>query len=193
MSTFEDLLSMKTRAFLVKDIDPEILKRLLGNRSLATELTDEQLDQYYSNKVPKPTNADELLNLMNKGGGLDRNWENPLYEEKLEGISHDIISSWVEELVSQGKITKLRDTGMSELDGKWFSNFMAEIHGTLGCIAEAGGKDMDDVRDLYTKGITYEVATEYDGLNPVKWKEMKISDPHEALRVKIIEMLGFNN
>ena len=170
MSTFEDLLSMKTRAFLVKDIDPEILKRLLGNRSLATELTDEQLDQYYSNKVPKPTNADELLNLMNKGGGLDRNWENPLYEEKLEGISHDIISSWVEELVSQGKITKLRDTGMSELDGKWFSNFMAEIHGTLGCIAEAGGKDMDDVRDLYTKGITYEVATEYDGLNPVKWK-----------------------
>ena len=65
---------------------------------------------------------------MNKGG-LDRNWEN-LHEEKLEGL-HDIISSWVEELVSQGKITKLRDTGMSELDGKWFSNFMAEIHGTL--------------------------------------------------------------
>ena len=79
---------------------------------------------------------------------------------------------------------------MSELDGKWFSNFMAEIHGTLGCIAEAGGKDMDDVRDLYTKGITYEVATEFDVLNPIKWKEMKISDPHEALRVKIIEMLG---
>ena len=61
MSTFEDLLSMKTRAFLVKDIDPEILKRLLGNRSLATELSEEQIDDYYSSKIPKPTNATELL------------------------------------------------------------------------------------------------------------------------------------
>ena len=61
-----------------KDIDPEIMKRLLGNRSLATELTDEQLNDYYSNKVPKPTNASELLSLMSKGGGLDRKWENPL-------------------------------------------------------------------------------------------------------------------
>ena len=56
MSTFEDLLSMKTRAFLVKDIDPEILRRLLGNRSLATELTDEQLKDYYDGKVPNPQN-----------------------------------------------------------------------------------------------------------------------------------------
>ena len=67
---------------------------------------------------------------------------------------------------------------------------MAEIHGTLGCIAEAGGKDMEDIRDLYTKGLTYEVALEFDGLKPTKWDKMSITDAHEALRVKIIEMLG---
>ena len=33
MSAFEDLMSMRTRAFLVKDIDPAILERLLGRRS----------------------------------------------------------------------------------------------------------------------------------------------------------------
>ena len=59
MSTFEDLLSMKTRAFLVKDIDPKS-KTTLGNRSLATELSEEQIDDYYSSKIPKPTNATEL-------------------------------------------------------------------------------------------------------------------------------------
>jgi ATP-dependent Lhr-like helicase len=105
MSTFEDLLSMKTRAFLVKDIDPEILRRLLGNRSLATELTDDQLKDYYSNKVPNPSNSSDLLHLMNKGGGLDRNWENPLYKEKLAGIEHSSIEKWVAELATSGEIT----------------------------------------------------------------------------------------
>ena len=190
MSTFEDLLSMKTRAFLVKDIDPEILKRLLGNRSLATELSKEQLGEYYSGKVPKPANAYELLNLMSKGGGLDRKWENPLYAAKLKGIEHKTIETWVQELAGQGLITKLRSTGMAELDDKWFTTYMAEIHGTLGCISEAGGKEMEDIRELYTKGISYEVASEFDGLKPTKWETRKISDPHEALRVKIIEMLG---
>ncbi|MCH2647834.1 MAG: DEAD/DEAH box helicase, partial [Candidatus Poseidoniaceae archaeon] len=179
MSTFEDLLSMKTRAFLVKDIDPEILKRLLGNRSLATELSDEQIDEYYSSKVPKPTNSTELLNLMSKGGGLDRKWENPLYASKLKGIEHSTIEGWVRELAKQGKITKLRSTGTAELDDKWFTTYMAEIHGTLGRISEAGGKEMEDIRDLYTKGISYEVATEFDGLNGTKWEKRKITDPHE--------------
>ena len=67
---------------------------------------------------------------------------------------------------------------------------MAEIHGTLGRISEAGGKEMEDIRDLYTKGISYEVATEFDGLTGTKWEKRTITDPHEALRVKIIEMLG---
>tara|TARA_Y100001954_G_scaffold155213_1_gene165010 strand:- start:17036 stop:20041 length:3006 start_codon:yes stop_codon:yes gene_type:complete len=164
MSTFEDLLSMKTRAFLVKDIDPEILKRLLGNRSLATELSEEQIDDYYSSKIPKPTNAAELLSLMSKGGGLDRKWENPLYASKLKGIEHSTIEGWVRELATKGEITKLRSTGTAELDDKWFTTYMAEIHGTLGRISEAGGKEMEDIRDLYTKGISYEVATEFDGL-----------------------------
>ena len=43
MSAFEDLMSMRTRAFLVKDIDPAILERLLGRRSLTTEMTNEQI------------------------------------------------------------------------------------------------------------------------------------------------------
>ena len=190
MSTFEDLLSMKTRAFLVKDIDPEILRRLLGSRSLATELTDEQLKDHYTGKVPNPTNSDQLLHLMSKGGGLDRNWENPLYAAKLAGIEHSTIEKWVTELAASGAITKLRSTGMKELDDKWFSAYMAEIHGTLGCIAMAGGKEVEDIRDLYTKGVTYEIATDFDGLKPTKWEKRIISDPHEALRVKIIEMLG---
>jgi ATP-dependent Lhr-like helicase len=190
MSTFEDLLSMKTRAFLVKDIDPEILRRLLGSRSLATELTEEQLRDYYAGKVPKPFDPDSLLHLMAKGGGLDRNWENPLYALKLEGTGHDEIKLWIEDLASRGLVTKLRSTGMKELNDKWFSSYMAEIHGTLGCISVAGGKNLEDVRDLYTQGLTYEIAVEFDGSKPTKWEERKISDPHEALRVKIIEMLG---
>ncbi|HIA40377.1 MAG TPA: hypothetical protein EYN88_05840, partial [Candidatus Poseidoniales archaeon] len=36
IASFEDLLSMRARAYLVKDIDPEVLMRLLGRRSLAT-------------------------------------------------------------------------------------------------------------------------------------------------------------
>ena len=51
MSAFEDLMSMKTRAFLVKDIDPTILQRLLGTRSLATELSEKELNEYYLNKA----------------------------------------------------------------------------------------------------------------------------------------------
>ena len=163
---------------------------MLGSRSLATELTEEQLAEYYSNKVPKPTSASELLNLMSKGGGLDRKWENPLYAAKLNGIDHSTIESWVRELTSQGKITKIRSTGVTELDDKWFTTYMAEIHGTLGRISEAGGKDMEDLRDLYTKGLSYEVATEFDGVKPTTWEKRIITDAHEALRVKIIEMLG---
>ena len=44
IASFEDLLSMRARAYLVKDIDPEVLMRLLGRRSLATELDKTQLD-----------------------------------------------------------------------------------------------------------------------------------------------------
>ena len=47
ISSFEDLLSLRTRAYLIKDVDPEILRRLLGARSLATELDKEKVGDYY--------------------------------------------------------------------------------------------------------------------------------------------------
>ena len=61
MSSFEDLLSLRTRAYLIKDIDPEILRRLLGARSLATDLDRQRLAQYYQDKVATPDSAAGLL------------------------------------------------------------------------------------------------------------------------------------
>ena len=108
----------------------------------------------------------------------------------MQGIDIDILRGWVEELCQAGEIVKIRNTGSVELDEKWFTPYMAEIHGTLGCLATNGGKDVKDLRELLTEGMQYEIAIEYDGLKPTKWKSMKISDPHVAMRVKIIEMLG---
>lgn len=190
MSAFEDLMSMKTRAFLVKDIDPAILQRLLGTRSLATELSKEQLDAFYADKAPVPTDAKGLMRLMSHGGGLDRQFNNPLYKEKMSDIPHDTIHGWVEELVNDGKITKINNTGQPELDGKWFSPYMAEIHATLGCLAVHGGDEADDLLDLHTHGITYDIAVQFSGTKPTTWEKKPLSDPQEALRVKLIEMLG---
>ena len=190
MSAFEDLMSMKTRAFLVKDIDPTILQRLLGTRSLATELSEQELNDYYLNKAPIPSDSAGLLRLMSHGGGLEKSFNNPLYKEKLQNIDSDILQRWVQELCQNGEIVKIRNTGSIELDEKWFTPYMAEIHGTLGCLATNGGKEVKDLRELLIEGMEYEIATEYDGLKPTKWKTMKISDPHVAMRVKIIEMLG---
>jgi len=190
MSAFEDLMSMKTRAFLVKDIDPTILQRLLGTRSLATELSKEQLDAYYADKAPVPTDARGLMRLMSHGGGLDREFNNPLYKEKMSDIPLDTIRDWVEELVQQEKITKIDGTQQPELDGKWFSPYMAEIHATLGCLAVHGGDEADDLLDLHTSGITYDIAVEFEGTKPTAWKKNSLSDPQEALRVKLVEMLG---
>ena len=190
MSSFEDLLSMRTRAFLIKDIDPEILQRMLGTRSLATELNESQLQIYYKNKVPIPENAQSMLHLMDRGGGLNRDWDHPLYADRLEGIEHEDIRSWIEELAKQGLVTKIRGTGMSELDDKWFSTYMAEIHGTLGCLAMNGGKEAKDLRDIYTQNLTFQIGKKFDGTTVNEWFEQPIIDPHESLRVKIIEMLG---
>ena len=91
MSSFEDLLSLRTRAYLIKDVDPEILRRLLGARSLATELDEERLSEYYQSKVSAPTNANELLKLMDMGGGLERQLTHPLYSEKLKDIEFETL------------------------------------------------------------------------------------------------------
>mgnify|MGYP005674465601 CR=1 FL=1 len=158
MSAFEDLMSMKTRAFLVKDIDPTILQRLLGTRSLATELSEQELNEYYLNKAPIPENAKGLLQLMSHGGGLEKSFNNPLYREKLQDIPQEVMRQWVEELCNNGDIVKIRNTGSVELDEKWFTPYMAEIHGTLGCLATNGGKDVKDLRELHTEGMEYELS-----------------------------------
>ena len=190
MSSFEDLLSLRTRAYLIKDVDPEILRRLLGARSLATELDREKLSQYYQSKVSVPNNANELLRLMDMGGGLERQLTHPLYSDKLNGIEFETLRSWVHELAERGLITKVRGTGLEKIDDKWFSMRMTEVHGTLGCLAVAGAAEMDDLRELYTGGLSYEVGEGFVGGEPSNWKEKQLSDPLDCLRLKLLDMLG---
>jgi DNA-binding HxlR family transcriptional regulator len=190
MSSFEDLLSLRTRAYLIKDVDPEILRRLLGARSLATELDREKLSHYYQSKVSVPKNANELLRLMDMGGGLERQLTHPLYSDKLKDIEFETLRSWVHELAERGLITKVRGTGLEKIDDKWFSMRMTEVHGTLGCLAVAGAAEMDDLRELYTGGLSYEVGEGFVGGEPSKWKERQLSDPLDCLRLKLLDMLG---
>ena len=190
MSSFEDLLSLRTRAYLIKDVDPEILRRLLGARSLATELDREKLSQYYQSKVSVPKNANELLRLMDMGGGLERQLTHPLYSDKLKDIEFETLRAWVHELAERGLITKVRGTGQEKIDDKWFSMRMTEVHGTLGCLAVAGAAEMDDLRELYTGGLSYEVGEGFVGGEPSKWKEKQLSDPLDCLRLKLLDMLG---
>ena len=190
MGAFEDLLSMRARAFLVKDIDPEILRRLLGRRALQTELDEAALDKYYSDKVETPVDADGLFRLMDVGGGLERDLEHPLYGLKLKDIDLDVIRGWVRELVMQGRITKIRGTGDERVDDKWFSMRMADIHGTLGCLSSIGASDMTDLRAVYRTEVTFEAAINFDGTVPTAWESRKLSDAYECLRVKLLDMLG---
>ena len=190
MSSFEDLLSLRTRAYLIKDVDPEILRRLLGARSLATDLDREKLSEYYQSKVSVPTNANELLRLMDMGGGLERQLTHPLYSDKLKEIEFETLRSWVHELAERGLITKVRDTGLEKIDDKWFSMRMTEVHGTLGCLAVAGAAELDDLRELYTGGLSYKVGEGFVGGEPSNWKEKHLSDPLDCLRLKLLDMLG---
>lgn len=190
MSSFEDLLSLRTRAYLIKDIDPEILRRLLGARSLATDLDRERLAKYYQDKVAVPNSATGLLRLMDMGGGLEKSLTHPLYSEKLKSIGFDKLRGWVHELAERGLVTKVRSTGHSKIDDKWFSERMAGVHGTLGCLAVSGASEMEDLRELYTGGLTYEMGVNFSNGIPSKWKETYLSDPIDCLRLKLIDMLG---
>ena len=190
MSAFEDLLSLRTRAYLIKDVDPEILRRLLGARSLATELDRESLDSYYQSKVQVPKDAEGLLRLMDIGGGLERELTHPLYSEKLSGIDLDVIKTWVHELAEAGEITKIRDTGNDQIDGKWFSQRMAGVHGTLGVLSVSGAADMEDLKELYTGGLSFEIAEDFTGGTPADWKHTELSDAVDCLRLKLLDMLG---
>ncbi|HJM13396.1 MAG TPA: DEAD/DEAH box helicase [Candidatus Thalassarchaeaceae archaeon] len=190
MSSFEDLLSLRTRAYLIKDVDPEILRRLLGARSLATELDEAKLSEYYQSKVSVPNNATELLRLMDMGGGLERQLTHPLYSEKLKDIEFETLRGWVHELAERGLITKVDGTGHEKIDGKWFSMRMTEVHGTLGCLAMAGAADMEDLRELYTGGLSYQIGESFQGGEPSEWKTRGLSDPLDCLRLKLLDMLG---
>ena len=190
MSSFEDLLSLRTRAYLIKDVDPEILRRLLGARSLATDLDKERIGEYYQSKVAVPNDALSLLRLMDMGGGLERQLTHPLYSEKLKGLKFETLRGWVHELAERGLITKVRNTNHDQIDDKWFSMRMASVHGTLGCLAVAGASEMDDLRALYTGGMTYEMAEGFKGSEPEKWIESNLSDPLDCLRLKLLDMLG---
>tara|TARA_B100000315_G_scaffold250849_1_gene284462 strand:- start:2060 stop:7351 length:5292 start_codon:yes stop_codon:yes gene_type:complete len=190
MSAFEDLLSMRTRAYLIKDIDPEILRRLLGQRALATQLNEGQVNSYYEDKVSIPVDAKSLLDIMDMGGGLDRNHANPLYRNKLEGIDKEIIRGWVKELIENGDIVRINNTGHDGIDNKWFSRRMGDIHGTLGVLSSHNAEDIDDLRKLYTGGLTFDVSTEYEDTEVIAWESSPLSDPHECLRVKLVDLLG---
>ena len=190
MSSFEDLLSLRTRAYLIKDIDPEILRRLLGARSLATDLDKEKLAKYYQDKVAVPKSAHDLRRLMDMGGGLEKELTHPLYSEKLKSIEFEQLRSWVHELAEMGAITKVRNTGHSQIDDKWFSERMAGVHGTLGCLAVSGAAEMDDIRSLYTGGLTYEMGVGFSKGTPSIWKQTSLEDPMDCLRLKLLDMLG---
>ena len=195
MSSFEDLLSLRTRAYLIKDVDPEILRRLLGARSLATDLDKSRMADYYRSKISEPINANGLLRLMDMGGGLNKELSNPLYEHKLKDIDIELIREWVHELVERKLITKVQGTGHEQIDNKWFSMRMADVHGTLGCLSVAGGSELEDIRELYTGGLTYQVGNDYsvgsDGKLVInEWKTKNLSDPQDCLRMKLLDMLG---
>ena len=49
---------------------------------------------------------------------------------------------------------------------------------------------MENLLELHTSGLTYSIATAFEGTKPTAWEERSLGDPQEALRVKIIEMLG---
>ena len=73
----------------------------------------------------------------------------------MQNIDIDILRTWVEELCQNGKIVKIDNCGSKELDGKWFTPYMAEIHGTLGSLAANGGKDVKDLRNLNIQAFVH--------------------------------------
>mgnify|MGYP003322185978 FL=1 len=67
---------------------------------------------------------------------------------------------------------------------------MAGVHGTLGCLAVSGADEMEDLRALYTGGLTFEMGQDFTDGDPVNWKETYLSDPMDCLRLKLLDMLG---
>ena len=59
-----------------------------------------------------------------------------------------------------------------------------------GCLAVSGADEMDDLRSLYTGGLTFEMGVDFKEGQPAKWKETYLSDPMDCLRFKLLDMLG---
>ena len=121
--------------------------------------------------------------------GLHPDLKNPLYQEKLSEVPYDTVHNWVVELAASGAITKIRKTACP----KWMTNGsmrMAEVHGTLGVLSNKGAGEMEDLRELYTGGLSFQIADTFNEADPTSWVESKPADPHEAPRIKIVDMLG---
>ena len=125
---------------------------------------------------------------MSHGGGLDREFHNPLYKEKVANIPLETVRGWVENFVSQGKSQRL--TG--RVKKNWTANGLPPTwrKSTAPWVPCGGWQQGRNLLELHTKGLTYKVATAFDGTKPTTWEERSLGDPQEALRVKIIEMLG---
>jgi hypothetical protein len=102
----------------------------------------------------------------------------------------EVMQGGVHELAERRLITKIKDTGHDLIDDKWFSMRMAEVHGTLGCLAVAGAAEMDDLTELYTGGLSYQMGSDFEAGKPGHWKDKKLSDPLDCLRLKLLDMLG---
>ena len=50
--------------------------------------------------------------------------------------------------------------------------------------------ELENLRDASVQGLTYEWAVEFVGFKVKKWEKKSITDPYEAMRFKICELLG---
>ena len=76
-------MAMKTRAFLVKDIDSAVLERLLGEGPLL--LNSRKMNSVNITMIKHQfQNLLMVIQINVRGGGLDRSFANPLYKEKVE-------------------------------------------------------------------------------------------------------------
>ena len=49
---------------------------------------------------------------------------------------------------------------------------------------------MDDLRELYTGGLSFEIGESFVGGEASEWRKRGLSDPLDCLRLKLLDMLG---
>ena len=134
-----------------------------------------------------PQDAEGLLRLMDIGGGLERELTHPLYSEKLSGIDLEVIMGigWPRPGRSRrsGTPATTRSTGSGSPRG-WRASTAPS-----GCSPSQGRRD-GGLKELYTGGLSFEVAEDFTGGTPAGWKEAELSDAVDCLRLKLLDMLG---